>query len=310
MILLTPIAPGRTRHVPSAYPTIKEAVDAAENGDIICVSGGPYVEPQLSIQGKTLLLYGLAWGEKVVVNLAGSPLSISNGAVLEFHDFYFTQGGYTTMETYASTVTLARCTVMNGTFEYQGDKAIVCGGGAIRIHESEIIGCDGANLYPESTHGWTGLYCFDTAHVFIQHSEFVGGNGTSGGVAPNPVGGGAGASAIRLFRCPEVVMRHCTATGGGGGQAGGPSMMGDCANGGSGGHGIHAADGTHLDLCEVTALGGPGGGGSGTCSDGPPGAPVCLETGSEAVYSTCAIPTPYPPPPPLPAAALSWTLWH
>lgn len=83
MLLAIPVtAWSITIHVPSDYPTIQEAIDAAAYGDIIVVAPGTYIE-NIDFKGKGITLQS-SHGPRSTVIDGGNPIDPSFGSVVTF----------------------------------------------------------------------------------------------------------------------------------------------------------------------------------------------------------------------------------
>ena len=91
---LSVVAPAaKTLHVPSEYPTIQVAVNAAADEDSILVAAGSYSEPAVRILGKTLLVAGAGRDETFISSAPAIGFLIDNQANVTMTGFDITSGG-------------------------------------------------------------------------------------------------------------------------------------------------------------------------------------------------------------------------
>ncbi len=259
--------------VPESFPSIQEAVNAAPSGDSIHVSGGPYDAQSLTISGTDLRLYAWPPGAIVEIHVApgfdpdfpGNPrfgsVRIENGASAEWHEFHFTGeiSWQYLVDCQESAVTFVRCRFDPLSAVYAAFNSQNCS--PVRFYECSVFGSGGEEIYPLSSMAWPGAQISGASIVWIQDSEFYGGDGTAGGFTWTPEPGSPGANALDLANCASATLIRTTTQGGNGGAGGGPTHLGDAAPSGNGGDGVSASGATHLYLSALHAIGGEGGNG-------------------------------------------------
>jgi parallel beta-helix repeat protein len=128
-------AAAATRKVPQQYLTIQEAVDAAENGDTIKVTGGPYRE-NVVIGGKVGLKF---IGRNVVWdgNIDGSQGTCLSGTTsLHVIQGFRFRNGFPCISITGNGITIQKCSFQNG-WEW----AAVVAGSGLRFLKNTVVGC-------------------------------------------------------------------------------------------------------------------------------------------------------------------------
>jgi|GEM_PF-1166771 len=144
LIIMTALAGADTLLVPSEYPSIQNAISAAQNGDTVLVSPGEYGGP-ISFQGKNIVVLSTHGADDTLIR-----------TFMDYHCVSFTGGE-------DSTAVLDGFTVRNQIFDESssGSKDVVQYGGGVYIYESSptvrnciIDNCvagKGAGVYMDNT---------------------------------------------------------------------------------------------------------------------------------------------------------------
>lgn len=210
-------------HVPSEFPTIKQALGAAAHGDTVWVAPGTYYEGSLSFGGKDLQLRSEA-GPEVTI------LDGSNAQRL----FVFRHGETTAALLEGFTLRAGRV------FGELNSATHDAHGGGILIQDASptIRDCHFMNCRAAPGEAGSPGYLEVTFNIFNPYHEFQAGDGGQGGH-----GGAIYAinSAARIDRCRFLNNRAGAGGAGGEGFTGGPSS--GLASGGYGGDGAHGGTG-------------------------------------------------------------------
>ena len=245
------------RRVPSEYPTIQEALDAADAYDTILIDAGTYYETDLTPSDNNLLIQGaldgngnpaVIIGPKPGTKSSPSIMSINNVDGLRIEGIHFTgsrasTGGGIAMK-FSSTViedclftdndaisggglacSYGTLTVNNSTFRENSSNQ----GGAALLTESEaaFVECLFMNNWAAEGEGLGGGIAFALSQALIAECHFEGNSATDSG------GGiSADSSTLEIVDC---VIRENTATVQAGGLllAGGSASIGEtriCSN--------------------------------------------------------------------------------
>jgi hypothetical protein len=148
-------------NVPSAYPTIQEAIHAASEGDIVLVAAGTYTET-IDFLGKAILVLGSDGAEATIIdgNTAGSVVTFQSG-----------EGPDSTLDGF---------TIMNGSGTYNGPYGYY-GGGIYCIGSSPtIINNTITNNLIDGCGG--GIYCSDSSPIIMYNILQRNEAGTGGGM--------------------------------------------------------------------------------------------------------------------------------
>jgi hypothetical protein len=151
-------AAAREWRVPQEVPTIQEAVNAAQDGDVVRVAPGVYAESILW-QGKQLALVGAgAWA--TVVDPSAGP-----------------GGRCLTMEQVPSPSRVQGITCRNGSAETEGP------GGGVSVDEASVTveGCAFLGNEALIDHLGGGLYLSRSSHADVSYSVFAGNSADLGG---------------------------------------------------------------------------------------------------------------------------------
>jgi len=289
-------------YVPSEYPTIQAAIDAAVDGNIIIVAPGTYTgnsNCDIDLQGKAITLKSLSGPENCIIDAQNAfnrrgfyfhsgegPNSIISGFTIKRGSANGANAKGGGIHCSGSSPTIENCIITN-------NKAIfgrhAYGGGIYCVSNSNpvIIGCtisgNRAKGY-EHNGGYAyggGIYCTANSNPVITGCTISGNRAQGGrggderGIPPAPPGGGGNAYGGGIY-CSSTAIENCVivsnvADGGDGGD--GIYMCG-APGGSAAAGGIYCGAGTSIENCTVvgnTATGGQGGepaGGNGASGAG------------------------------------------
>ncbi|MHC1706283.1 MAG: T9SS type A sorting domain-containing protein [Bacteroidales bacterium] len=157
VILFAPsLLMGQIIHVPADYPTIQQAINAAENGDTVLVADGIYFE-QINFKGKKPLTvaseYLIEGDSNHIINTILDGSSITNpdsGSVV-----YFISGEDSTAVLAGFTITNGRGTITSTWNDIEGGAIWVSGSGAM-IRNNRITHNSCEDYHPSMTMGVGG----------------------------------------------------------------------------------------------------------------------------------------------------------
>lgn len=270
VVLIPPIQGwSKTIAVPGDAPTIQVAVDFAVDGDEIVIAGATYDE-SIEIIGKRLILKAAAPEERIKVLHVwiadGADVSLAN------FDVYPPDGPYF----------IPSLSCENALF--------------LNLNNCTVAGC---NEYETEVGnpGGQAAACSNTPGVVIQTSVFQGGNGSYGKWIETWTSGLSGGDGLLLSNCGSSVLDGCIIKGGDGGSGGGDLRNND-VNGGDGGNGLVAENGSVVIGAQMLFGGGSAGFAGKYGIPGSHGKPYVLRSG--ATYNGAqATPTPTPWPTPV-----------
>jgi len=134
LLLFSSLGFSETLHVPSQYPTIQEAVDAAANGDVVLVASGTYLE-EIRIEHKDLILQSESGPELTCID--GYP-----GVMAAVHVRHSESmlSGFTITNASGAGIKCGSCTlsVHHNIIINNQDGGIKCSGATVDIIENTI----------------------------------------------------------------------------------------------------------------------------------------------------------------------------
>ena len=173
-----------TLTVPSQYPTIQAAINAAQNGDTVLISDGTYTGPgnvDLDFGGKNLTVTSVNGPASTIIDCRGS------GSTANHRGFYLHSG-----ETNA---VISGLTIQNGyeTYQSSGTQDDGRGGGVCSLG----IGLSLTNCVIQNNTAYYGGGAYisirsSTASAFVSNCTVMGNVGSSGGGVYNDNYAGSG----------------------------------------------------------------------------------------------------------------------
>jgi len=183
LLCMSGIATAIERHVPSQYPTIQDAIDAAVNGDTVIVADGVYTpsegsESYISFKGKAITVRSENGPENCIINAEGYWLGI----------FVFENGE-------GSNSILEGFTLKNGN-NWMGGGAITCWWASPTISNCIITGNYGCEMYQVAG----GIVLFDS-DATISNCIIYNNKGIYFGAGAIYCGGNSGLSQPSIINC-------------------------------------------------------------------------------------------------------------
>ncbi|MCJ7729077.1 MAG: right-handed parallel beta-helix repeat-containing protein, partial [Sedimentisphaerales bacterium] len=171
--------------VPSQYPTIQAAIDAAANGDTVVIAPGTYTgDGNRDIAfGKAITVRSQNGPETCIIDCNGSPGQLHRGFIMESGTLIgvtitggylgeFDGGGAVICE--HGRAKLINCTLTSN-FGMRGG-AVLCMGGNL-----EIINCSLTNNSAEGIWGGGAILCQQNSSIFITNCTISGNSAKGGG---------------------------------------------------------------------------------------------------------------------------------
>ena len=186
-LIFASIAGAGTLQVPIDYPTIGEAIAAAEQGDTIAIAAGTYLESDLFIEDADLTISGAVFpdgspavkidGQSSQNILLAIGLVGATGATVE--NLIFTGSTGNALWIYQHSPTIRNCTFVENVSEFQGTAVWSSSTEAV-FEDCRFIGnIAGANGNIVHTKGVTGLRSGDNGSPTFRDCLFENNSGSS-----------------------------------------------------------------------------------------------------------------------------------
>ena len=186
-LMLTGIAGADTLQVPSDYPTIGEAIAAAEPGDTIAIAAGTYFESDLFIEDSNLTISGAVFpdgspavkidGQSSQNILLAIGLVGATGATVE--NLIFTGSTGNALWIYHHAPTIRNCTFVENVSEFQGTAVWSSSTEAVFEDCRFISNVAGGNGNIVHAKGVTGLRSGDNGSPTFRDCLFENNSGSS-----------------------------------------------------------------------------------------------------------------------------------
>jgi len=158
-----------------AYPTIGDAISAAETGDTLSLASGTFTEC-IDTAGKDLTIEGPTTGAPAIIDGTGlctSAITVQSGETVVMRNLHATHGDGRAFSLSASTLSLASVEVSEtGTADLSGG-AIYAASGTLNTSDCTFTsntGWDGGAIYLDNGVTWT-----DTGSVFTANTSAAAG---------------------------------------------------------------------------------------------------------------------------------------
>jgi len=225
--------------VPSGFPTVQAAVNAAVDGDSVILAFLPFNE-NVTVANKSITISGSGQKPNVLgINTSGSGTVTLNNLIIGGPGPGFSD---TVVNVRGNTLTMTNCEVRS--------RLDARDGGALNITSSTFLGS------PETE----AVVVRNTPLVRLDRSLFVGGDGFAGQCGGNLlVNPKPGKPALSFTNCPNIVVSNCIVEGGTSGVLDGIAGCGFALPiGAPGGSAISLARGSDLTLQNSTVRKGEG----------------------------------------------------
>jgi parallel beta-helix repeat protein len=207
VVVFLHIVDSGTLLVPSEYPTIQQAIDAAADGNTVAVGNGAYRgggNRNIDCGGKTIVLEGLGGPQNCVIDCEGTSANPARA-------FYFHSG--------EDANTVVRGFTLKSGFVSAGGGGIYCSGSSPTIENCAVINNTVASNDCSDTYGG-GIYCTfgsnpTIINCTISNNKVLGGYGLDFGMdGRDAYGGGAYCSADSHATLKNCTIADNTSSGG------------------------------------------------------------------------------------------------